>query len=130
MDWNRWAPKNLAKCESQPKRQRIGELREKKKRITRDRDLESDEDLSGEDPLEKPEDLSDCVMFPPVVLIGIFVEPQSFSFSKKADLDNYAGRDEVRRFTSESAPALKKKNDAAHTTAKFILIIGMGAGGA
>ena len=56
-----------------------------------------------------------------------FVEPQSFSFSQKR-LDSHAGRDEVRRFTSESAPTLKKKNDVAHTTAKFILIIWMGAG--
>ena len=40
----------------------------------------------------------------------------------KAGLDSYAGRDEVRRFTSESVPAFKKKNDAAHTTAKFVFI--------
>ena len=56
------------------------------------------------------------------------VEPQSFFSLQKADLDNNAGRDEVRRFTSENAPSLKKKNDAAHTTARFILIIWMGAG--
>ena len=37
-----------------------------------------------------------------------FVEPQSCSFSKKAGLDSYAGRDEVRRFTSESAPPSRK----------------------
>ena len=52
-----------------------------------------------------------------------FVEPQSFFFFLKAGLDRYAGRDEVRRFTSESAPAFKKKNDAAPTTAKFFFII-------
>ena len=69
-----------------------------------------------------------AVFFPPVVLIGNFVEPQSFSFSKKRGLDSYAGRDEVRRFTSESASAVKKKSDAAHTFANFILVIEMGAG--
>ena len=44
------------------------------------------------------------------------VEPQSFSFSPKACslLESYAARDEVRRLTSESASAIKKKNDAAH----------------
>ena len=43
-------------------------------------------------------------------------------FLQKAGLDSNAGRDEVRRFTSESAAAFKKKNDAAHTTAKFVFI--------
>ena len=55
-------------------------------------------------------------MLPLVAWIGN-LEPQT-----KAGLDSYAGRDEVRRFTSESVPALKKKNDAAHTTAKFVFI--------
>ena len=53
------------------------------------------------------------------------VEPQSFSFSKKACslLDSYEGRDEVRKLTSGSASALQKKNDAAHATAKFVFIV-------
>ena len=47
-------------------------------------------------------------------------EPQSFFFLQKACTLLYsdAGRDEVRRFTSESVPATK--NDAAHTNAKFV----------
>ena len=53
------------------------------------------------------------------------VEPQPFSFSKKACslLYRYAGRDEVRKLTSESASAILKKNDAAHATAKFVFIV-------
>ena len=115
------------------------------------RDLESCGDLSWEDPLEKFEnwsdseldararvrmvlDVTDVLVFPSSVVTGLcdvsscysdweFVEPPSFSFSKKAGLDSYAGRDEVRRFTCERAPAFKKKNDAAHATAKFVFII-------
>ena len=51
-----------------------------------------------------------------------FVEPQSFSVSKKTRtlLHRYAGRDEVRRITSESAPAFKKKDD---TDAKFVQLL-------
>ena len=48
------------------------------------------------------------------------VVPQSFSFPKTCTLlHRYAGRDEGRRLTSESACALKKKDDAACTYAKF-----------
>ena len=61
-------------------------------------------------------------MFPLVAQIGNLWN-RSLSLSPKAGLDSYAGSDEVRRFTSESAPAFKKKNDAAHTTAKFVFII-------
>ena len=50
-----------------------------------------------------------------------FVEPQSFFFFlQKAGLDSNAGRGEVRRLTSESAPAFKKKDDTANTNAKFV----------
>ena len=86
--------------------------------------------------MEKPEDLSDCEpetrvdvsVVPDVIDVNIspssevtefrnvflfcsdweFVEPQSFSFSHKAYslLDSLAGRDEVRRLTSESASAI------------------------
>ena len=50
------------------------------------------------------------------------VEPQSFSFSQKACtlLYRHAGRDEVRRLSSDSASAFKKKDDAAYTCAKFV----------
>ena len=80
-------------------------------------------------------DVTDVFVFPASVVIafrdgfhlllglGFFVKPQSFSFSEKRVLDSYAGRDEVRRFSSESAPAFKKKNDAANTTAKIVFII-------
>ena len=54
-----------------------------------------------------------------------FVEPQSFSFSQKACtlLNRYAGRDEVRSLTSDSASAFKKKDDAAYTCAKFVHLL-------
>ena len=54
-----------------------------------------------------------------------FVESQSFSFSPKTCtlLYRYAGRDEVRRLTSESAPAFKKKDDTAYTFSKFVHLI-------
>ena len=64
-------------------------------------------------------------MFPPVARIGTLWNRSPF-FQKnvqKVGLYSYAGRDEVRRVTSESAPAVKKKNDAVHTTAKFVFII-------
>ena len=50
-----------------------------------------------------------------------FVEPQFFSFTKKACtlLFSYAGSDEVRRLTSESASDNEKKNDAAQAAAEF-----------
>ena len=53
------------------------------------------------------------------------VEPQSCSFSKKRArcLYRYAGRDEVRRLTSESASAFKKKDDTAYTYAKFVHLL-------
>ena len=35
----------------------------------------------------------------------------------------YAGRDEVRRLTCESASAFKKKDDAACTCAKFVHLL-------
>ena len=111
--------------------------------------------LSWEDLLEKPEDLSDCEpgtrMEVPVVLDVLvspssvvtefcdgfsccpdweFVEPQSFSFSKKACtlLYSYAGRDEVRKLTSESASTMKEKNEAVHVSAKFEFFVWRGAG--
>ena len=49
-----------------------------------------------------------------------FVEPQSFSFSKKRA---QCCTDEVRKLTSESAPAFKKKDDTAYTYAKFVHLL-------
>ena len=50
-----------------------------------------------------------------------FVETQSFSFSQSCTVT----QEEMwfERTTSESASAIKKKNDAAHTIAKFVLVI-------
>ena len=108
------------------------------------RDLESCGGLSWEDLLEKPEALSDfepdtraqvlmClfplllwslsfVMVSLVVRIGILWNRSPFLLRRRVCLDSHAGRDEIRRFTSDSAPATEKKNDA-HTTAKFVFII-------
>ena len=58
-----------------------------------------------------------------VALIGELLNRSPFLSPRSGGLDSYAGRDEVRRFTSESASAFKKKNDAAHTTAKFVFIV-------
>ena len=107
------------------------------------RNMESCGDVSWEDLLEEPEDLSDreplsCKLVrvvPDVIDVLVspssvvtelcdvspccsdceFVEPQSFSFSKKACtfFYRYAGRDEVRRLTSDSASTFKKKDDEA-----------------
>ena len=102
------------------------------------RDLESDEDLSREDPLDEFKSWSGCEpdararvrMVPDVTDVPVspssvvtelcdvssccsdweFVEPKSFSFSKKAGLDSYAGRDEVRRLTS--SPKMVRKERA------------------
>ena len=54
-----------------------------------------------------------------------FVEPQSFFFLKKACTSwyRYAGRDEVRRLTSDHASAFEKKDDTADTYAKFIRLL-------
>ena len=117
------------------------------------RALESCADLSWEDPLEEFENWSDCeygsrarvrvvsgVTDVLVSLSSVVTELCNFFFlllflgicgtavlfflpEACSRLDSHAGRDEVRRFTSESAPAFKKKNDAAHTTAKFEYII-------
>ena len=103
--------------------------------------------------MDKPEDLSDreseARVFVPVVpyVTDVLVSPSSvvteccesflplhgvricgtavLFFLQKACtlLDSYAGRDEVRRTASESASAILKKNDAANTIAKFVLII-------
>ena len=103
-------------------------------------DLESDEDLSWEDPLEEFESWSGCDLdsrarvrvVPDVTDVAVslssvvtelcdvspcysdrdFVVPQSFSFLQNAFslLYSNAGRDEVRRLTSESASAFKKKD--------------------
>ena len=103
--------------------------------------------------MEKPEDLSHCEpetrvdvsVVPDVTDVNVSpcsevtafrdgfsfcsawesVEPQSFSFSQKACslLDSLAGRGEVRRLTSESASAVKKKHDAVNATAKFVVIV-------
>ena len=56
---------------------------------------------------------------------GEFVEPQSFSFSKKRahSWDSYAGRDEVLKFISRSVSAFWKKNDAAYTSTKIAFIV-------
>ena len=53
------------------------------------------------------------------------VESQSYSFLQKAStiLYKYGGRDEVRRLTRESASDGEKKNDAAHTSAKFVRLL-------
>ena len=111
-------------------------------------DVESCGDVSWEDLLDNPEDLSDCepdscgllravpdvtdvLVSPSSVVTELcdvspcgsdweFVEPQFFSFSKKrARCGTDAGRDEVRRLTSESTAAFKKKDDTACTYAKF-----------
>ena len=93
--------------------------------------------------MEKPEGLSDCelvtwvdvtdVLVSPSSVVaefcdGVsccpdweFVEPKSF-LQKACSLYSYAGRGEVRKLTSESASAILEKNDAAHTTAKFVFI--------
>ena len=56
-----------------------------------------------------------------------FVEPQSFSFSKKRahSWTVTQEKDEVGKLTNESASAssIWKKNDADHTTAKFVFIV-------
>ena len=54
-----------------------------------------------------------------------FVEPKSSSFSKKTStlLYRYAGRDEVRRLTSESASAFKKNDDTAYTHVKLVHLL-------
>ena len=63
-----------------------------------------------------------CVMFPRCALIGKLWKPQPFSlFQKTCTLVyRYAGRDEVRRLTSDHASASEKKDDAAYTCAKFV----------
>ena len=55
-----------------------------------------------------------------------FVDPQSFSISKKAFvcLCGDSRRDELRRDASKSASEYQKKVDAAHATAKFTCIGG------
>ena len=113
------------------------------------RDLESCGDLSWKESLEEFENWSDCepdscarvrvvpdVPDVPVSTSSVvtefrdvssmcsdweFVEPQSFSFSQKTCtlLYRYAGRAEVRRLTSESASAFKKKDVAANTKCKI-----------
>ena len=118
-------------------------------------DVESCGDVSWEDILDNPEDLSDCeldscahvrvvlnvtgvLVSPSSVVIELcdvspcgseweLVEPLSFPFSKKKKectlRYRYAGRDEVRRLTSESTPAFKKKDDTAYTYAKFVCLL-------
>ena len=91
--------------------------------------MESCGDFCWEDLLDNPEDLADCepdscahvrvvpdvtdVLVSPCGSDWEFVEPQSFFFLHKACTlwSRYAGRDEVRRLTGESTPALKKKDD-------------------
>ena len=100
--------------------------------------LEEPEDLSGREPVSgelvrvvldvtdvlvsHPSVVTECCDVSPCGFDWEFVEPQSFSFSQKACTlwYRYAGRDEVRRLTSESTPAFKKKDDTANTCAKFV----------
>ena len=58
----------------------------------------------------------------PVARIGNLWNRSPFSFSKKRALlwYRYAGRDEVRRLTRESASDDEKKDDTAYTCAKFV----------
>ena len=55
-----------------------------------------------------------------------FVEPQSFSFSKKRSIGvgSESRRDELRRGACKSAFENQKKDDAAHSTAKFTFVDG------
>ena len=113
------------------------------------RDVESCGDLSWEDLLDKSEDLSgreseawvvvpvmpdvtDVLVSPSSVVTEFsdgftccldweFVEPQSFSSSHSCTVTQEEVRFEGPQ--SESASAIKKKNDAAHTIAKFVLVI-------
>ena len=119
-------------------------------------DVESCGDVSWEDLLDNPEDLSDCepdssvhvrvVLVVTDVLVSLssvvtefcvgfsfcldwdFVDPQYFFFLHKACSlwNRYAGRDEVRRLTSESTSAFKKKDDTAYTYAKFVYLLDEG----
>ena len=66
-------------------------------------------------------------MFPPVARIGNLWNRSPF-LSPKSGFGQPRRKRWVRRFTSESSLAFKKKNDTAHTTAMFMLIIRMGAG--
>ena len=53
-----------------------------------------------------------------------FVEPQSFSFSKEsAHCCSDTQKNKVRRLTSESASDDVKKDDTAHTYAKFVHLL-------
>ena len=62
-------------------------------------------------------------MFPPVAL-GICGTAVLFFLQKACtSLHRYAGRDEVRRLTSDSASAFKKKDDVAYTCAKFVHLL-------
>ena len=94
-------------------------------------DLDSGGDLSWEDPLEKPEDLSDCepetwvdvsvVLMPSSVITevcdvlsccsdGEYVEPQSFSFSNKACTLLYKTQEEERYESSRvKAPPMSRR---------------------
>ena len=60
-------------------------------------------------------------------LIWEFVEPQSFSFSRQRIWTTMQEEMRYDDSPAKAPPALKKKNGTAHTTAKFILIIWMGA---
>ena len=103
--------------------------------------MEEPEDLSGREPVpcelvRVVPDVIDVTVSPSSVVtewcdVALccsdweFVEPQSLSFPQKACtlLYTYARRDEVRRLTSGSASAFKKKDDAAYTCAKFVHIL-------
>ena len=69
--------------------------------------------------MEEPEDLSDCEPETRLEVTAVLF------FLQKACplLYSYAGRDEVRKLTCESASAVEKKNDAAHATAKFVFLV-------
>ena len=116
--------------------------------LSQGRDLESCGCPSWRDILEKPDDLSDCEpetrvdvsAMPGVtcVLVSLssvvtefcdgfsfcsdweFVEQQSFSFSQKQAVCCTGTQEEMR---CEGPQVKAKKNDAAHTTAKFVFIV-------